>query len=55
MTDTTAPSVMFDPANGSVLTGQTLASTREKPAEHCIPPPLTNPRSLKNTGLLNLH
>ena len=27
MTDTTAPSVMFDPATGSVLTGQTFAAT----------------------------
>ena len=27
MTDTTAPSVMFDPASGSVLTGQTFAAT----------------------------
>ena len=27
MTDTTAPTVMFDPATGSVLTGQTFAAT----------------------------
>ena len=27
MTDTTAPTVMFDPASGSVLTGQTFAAT----------------------------
>ena len=27
MTDTTAPSVMFDPASGSVLSGQTFAAT----------------------------